>query len=327
MFIIHQSSLKTFRRCHKAYYYKYILGLEKIKKGSALVRGSCVHEMIEAKANGKNPWDAFEDYIEKNKPLFTEQDPEYEGLLDMITTIMEGYLAYYKNDDLTPVKIGDKAAEHKFSVELCPGIQLEGVIDMIVQHPKLGLGLMDHKTHKILPTGDIAYSNIQSALYAWAMEQSPNFEKPNFMVWNYIRWKEPTKPKLLKSGKMSTAISDTTWRVYRKALLEANLNLDDYKDMEEQLKGKESEFYVRQYLPLNKTIIENLKEDAISTAIQMRDQGHKLQDRNITKDCSWCEFYPLCQAQLKGLDDEMIKRCEYKTKDLFSNDKSKNMIR
>lgn len=317
--IVHQSSLKTFRRCHKGYFYKYILGLEKKKKGSALVRGSCVHEMIEAKANGKDPWEAFENYLDANKPIFTEQDPEYEGLADMITTIMEGYFAYYKKDELKPYKVGNQYAEHKFSVPLTKDVILEGTIDMIVEHPKLGIGLEDHKTHKNLPTGDIAYSNIQSALYAWAMEQSDNLPTPKFMVWNYIRWKEPTKPKLLKSGKMSTSVGDTTWRVYRKALLEANLNPEDYKDVEEQLKGKESDFYIRQYLPLNKSIIQNVLEDAKSTAKQIQEFTESIDnitpDRNITRDCTWCEFYPLCQAELKGLDSEMIKRCEYKTKE------------
>ena len=271
--------------------------------------------MIEAKANGQDPWEVFENYVLENQPIFTEQDPEYDGLVDMITTIMEGYFSYYKNDELKPVIINEKAAEHKFSVEIAPGIILEGVIDMIVEHPKMGIGIEDHKTHKNLPTGDIAYSNIQSALYAFAMMELPELPDPKFMVWNYIRWKEPSKPRLLKSGQMSKSVGDTTWKVYKNALEEAGLDPNDYKDMEESLRGKESEFYVRQYLPLNKSIIQNIKEDAISTAKQIRDHGEDYSDRNITKDCSWCEFYPLCQAELKGLDSEMVKRCEYKEKD------------
>lgn len=301
--------LKTYRKCHKAYNYKYEQNLQKKKKDASLLRGSCVHEMIEAKANGKDPWETFESYVEKNKPLFTEQDPEYENLVDMITTIMEGYFSYYKNDPLKPIVLNGKAAEHPFSVELDKDVVLTGVIDMIVEDPKLGIGIEDHKTHKVIPTGDIAYSNIQSALYAWAMTQLDEFPNPQFMVWNYIRWKEPTKPKLLKSGKMSTSLGDTTWRVYRRALIEANLDLKDYEEVRQQLEGRESEFFVRQYLPINKTIMNNIKEDALSTAHQI--MSSKLKDRNITRDCSYCEFYPLCQAELKGLDSEMVKQCEY----------------
>lgn len=311
---VSQSMLKTYRRCHKAFDYKYRQNLQKRKKGAALARGICVHQMIEAKASGQDPWEAFEKYELENQPLFLEQDEEYAGMLDMITTIMEGYFAFYKNDELKPVKIGNKYAEHRFCVPLTKDIDLEGGIDMIVEHKSLGIGLEDHKTHKTLPTGDIAYSNVQSALYAWAMRQSDELPNPEYMVWNYIRWKEPTKPKLLKSGAMSKSVSDTTWKVYRRALIEAGLDPNDYKDVEEQLKGKENDFYVRQYLPLNNTIIENIKEDAISTANQiLYDKG--LSDRNITKDCTWCEFYPLCQAQLKGLDHKMIMDLEYQLRE------------
>lgn len=309
MIKISQSMLKTFRKCHKAFDYKYRQNLQRKKKEASLLRGSCVHEMIEAKANGKDPWETFETYIENNKPLFIEQDPEYENLIDMVTTIMEGYFSYYKNDPLKPLPFKGKFAEHEFTVELTKDIILTGVIDMIVEDPKLGIGIMDHKTHKILPTGDIAYSNIQSALYAWAMTQLKEFPNPQFMVWNYIRWKEPTKPKLLKSGKMSTSLGDTTWRVYRKALIEAGLDPKDYEEVKTQLEGRESEFFVRQYLPINKTIMENIKEDTIETATQIQTTNYK--DRNITRDCNYCEFYSLCQAELKGLDSEMVKKYEY----------------
>ena len=309
MIKISQSMLKTFRKCHKAFDYKYRQNLQRKKKEASLLRGSCVHEMIEAKANGKDPWETFETYIENNKPLFIEQDPEYENLIDMVTNIMEGYFSYYKNDPLKPLPFKGKFAEHEFTVELTKDIILTGVIDMIVEDPKLGIGIMDHKTHKILPTGDIAYSNIQSALYAWAMTQLEEFPNPQFMVWNYIRWKEPTKPKLLKSGKMSTSLGDTTWRVYRKALIEAGLDPKDYEEVKAQLEGRESEFFVRQYLPINKTIMENIKEDTIETATQIQTTNYK--DRNITRDCNYCEFYSLCQAELKGLDSEMVKKYEY----------------
>lgn len=312
--VIHQSSLKTYRRCHRAYYYKYILKLEKRKKSSSLVRGSCVHEMIEAKANGKNPWEAFEEYIQRNQPIFTEQDPEYEGLSDMIETIMSGYFNYYKDDPFKPVKIGDKSAEHKFSVDLGDNIILEGVIDMIVENDSLGIGLMDHKTHKTIPTGDIAYSNIQSALYALAMEKSKDLPNPKYMVWNYIRWKAPTKPRLLKSGAMSKSVSDTTWEVYKEELINNNLNPEDYLDVKNSLKGKEQDFYIRQVLPINDNIKSGILEDTVSTAKQIRDNP-EVKDRNITKDCSWCEFYSLCQAELKGLDKKMILKYDYKEKE------------
>lgn len=66
---VHQSSLKTWRRCHREYYYKYILKVEKRRKANALVRGTIVHAMIEAKANEQDPWEVFDKYIEENQIL------------------------------------------------------------------------------------------------------------------------------------------------------------------------------------------------------------------------------------------------------------------
>lgn len=317
--IIHQSGIKTYRRCHKAWHYKYVENLEKKKKGSALLRGTCCHEMIEAKANGLDPWEIYDNFIKQNKNIFEEEEELYGNLEEMISNIMEGYFLYYKNDNLKPVSINGKFAEHKFSVPLIENIILEGFIDMIVEDEKGNYWLMDHKTHKTLPQGDIAYSNIQSALYVWAWGKMVelglwDLPLPRGVVWNYIRWKDPSKPKLLKDGSMSKNSNiDTTWRIYRKALIEAGLNPEDYKDMEQILDGRDNEFYVRHYLPLNQKIISSILSDTISTALQIK-RAPTLDDRNITRDCSWCEFYPLCQAELKGLDSDLIRKCEYQTR-------------
>ncbi len=319
---VHQSSLKTWRHCHRCYYYKFIQGLERRNKPNALVRGTIVHAMIEAKAKGEDPWEIFDNYIEENQKIFQEEQ-EYFGMEEMISDIMEGYFSYYKNDDLKPYPICRKGeeikyAEHRFTVPLVleMGIYFGGTIDMIVQDEKGRIWLMDHKTHKTLPKGDIAYLNIQSNLYAWAMEQDPDLPKPVGMIWNYIRWKQPSKPNILKDGSISKSSKiDTTWDIYKKAIREAGLNIKDYEDMKEVLKGKEEDFYVRHYLPFNKHVQDNILEDTISTAKEIYAVAESRKDRNITRDCSWCEFYPLCQAELKGLDISTMLKFEYRIKE------------
>lgn len=313
---IHQSSIKTWRHCHKAYDYKYIQKLTKRHTPNALIRGTIVHAMIEAKAKGEDPWEIFDNYMEENYKVFNEEE-EYFGIEEMISDIMEGYFSYYKNDDLFPVKVGDRYAEHSFSVPLIPeeNIYFGGIIDMIVKDSKGRIWLMDHKTHKILPKGDVAYLNIQSNLYAWAMSQSDQLPSPEGMVWNYIRWKQPSKPQVLKNGSLSkTSKIDTTWAIYKKAVREAGLDIKDYQDMEEVLKGKEEDFYVRHYLPFNKHVQEEILKDTKSTAMEIKYKAGKLKDRNITRDCSWCEFYSLCQAELKGLDTSTILKFDFMEK-------------
>lgn len=315
--IVHQSGLKTFRRCHRCWYYKYIEELEKVKKGSALLRGTCCHAMIEAKANGLDPWIPYEEFIAKNKNIFIEEEEIYGNIEDMICNIMEGYFRHYKEDNLKPIKIKGKFAEHKFSIDLNDDVTLEGVIDMVAEDEQGRIWLVDHKTHKNIPSGDIAYSNMQSALYAFAMRECEEFPNPDGVCWNYIRWKDQTKPELLKNGTMSKKKIDTTWRVYERALKENGLDPQDYLDVKEVLENKENEFYVRQYLPLNDTIIKNVHQDAVTTAnqiIEYKDKPKEEFDRNLTRDCSWCEFYPLCQAELRGLDSDFMRKVEYRKK-------------
>lgn len=318
---IHQSALKTWRRCHKAYDYKYIQRLQKRHTPNALIRGTIVHAMIEAKAKGEDPWEVFDKFIEENNKVFKEEE-EYFGIEEMISDIMEGYFAYYRNDDLKPVTIKKDSevryAEHSFLVPLIEeeNIYFGGIIDMIVSDSKDRVWLMDHKTHKTLPKGDLSYLNIQSNLYAWAMNQLKELPNPVGMVWNYIRWKQPSKPQLLKNGSLSKSSKiDTTWDIYKKAIREAGLDIKDYEDMKEALEGKEEDFYVRHYLPFNKHVQNAIVEDAKSTALEIKYKAGKLKDRNITRDCSWCEFYPLCQAELKGLDTSTILKFDFKEKD------------
>lgn len=318
---VHQSSLKNWRHCHRLYYYKYILKLEKRRKPNALVRGTIVHAMIEAKAKGEDPWEVFDNYIQENQRVFQEEE-EYFGMEDMISDIMEGYFSYYKEDDLKPYPVIDqdgnkRYAEVHFVVPLVPelGIYFGGTADMLVSDNKDRVWLMDHKTHKTLPKGDIAYLNVQSNLYTWALPLA-GLPKPEGMIWNYIRWKQPSKPNTLKDGSLSKSTKiDTTWAIYKKAIREAGLDIKDYEDMKEALEGKEEDFYVRHYLPINKHVQDNILEDAKCTAKEILEKAGKLKDRNITRDCGWCEFYPLCQAELKNLDTSTMLKFEYTTKE------------
>ena len=321
---IHQSGLKLWRRCHKAYEYKYIQNLQKRHTPNALLRGTIVHAMIEAKAKKEDPWEVFDNYIAENHKIFTEEE-EYFGMEEMVSDIMEGYFSYYKDDDLIPYPITKEGetryAEHSFSVPLIPeeNIYFGGVIDMIVQDSKGRIWLMDHKTHKTLPKGDLSYLNIQSNLYAWAMSQLDHLPNPEGMIWNYIRWKQPTKPQLLKNGSLSKSSKiDTTWGIYKKAIREAGLDPKDYEDVKESLEGKEEDFYVRHYLPFNEHIQKAILSDTKITALEIKRNAGKIRDRNLTRDCSWCEFYSICQAELKGLDTSTILKFDFKER---TNDK------
>jgi hypothetical protein len=269
--------------------------------------------MIEAHLCGKDPWLPWRSMKRKHSKLFREEVEEYGDLPEQIKILMEGYFRWYKKDPLRfiPLKRGGKKAEHELKVQLTPRIILGLKIDAIgVTKDKLRW-LIDHKSHKTIPTGDLPYTDIQTMLYCWALEQE-NF-KVDGVAWNYIRVKTPTLPQPLKAGGLSKAKSiDTTWGVYKSEIKRLGLKLSDYKDMKELLIDKEADFYTRLYMPINRTLMNNLKEEMTQAAREMIAEKPPI--RNIERHCDWCEFKNLCQGELRGLDVNWIRKNEYQEK-------------
>lgn len=319
-FVVHQSHIKTWRRCKRQYWYGYLLNLERRRRSYPLMRGTAVHDMIERHAKGHDPWPALDELRKKYAKLWEEEREYYGDPVAEITSIMRGYFSWYKKDPLTPIPLtpGGDLAEHEFEVRLTPSILMRGKIDMLARDGMKRQWLVDHKTHKQLPTGDIKYSDIQSAIYVWAAREINPKLKIDGVAWNYIRWKAPSVPLMLTGrktgGKMSRKACDTTWAVYRQALLDNGLDPADYADMEEKLDGREADFFVRQYLPVNETILENLLEESRTTAREMKRKAGHDRTRTIDKHCQWCEYYNLCQAELKGLDADFIRKHDFQEK-------------
>lgn len=315
-FVVHQSTLKCWRSCHRKYYYRYILRLEKRKPPAPLLRGTVVHQMIENHLEGKDPWKPYKEMVKAYSKLFDEEKENYGDLPTELKTLMTGYFEWYKKDPLFPIspKGSKKKAEHKFRVKLTESIDLEGMIDAVASDRAKRGWLVDHKSHKQIPRGDVKYSDIQSALYTWVIPQM-GFAPVRGVAWNYIRWKAPAIPELLKSGEMTRRVNiDTTWPVYKQALLDNKLNPKNYKDMEKLLSGKEGDFYVRSYLPVKKEMIETLVDEARTTAREIKRKGGKDTTRSTNNQCGWCEYYGLCNAELRGLDTSFMLKAEYREK-------------
>lgn len=64
-------------------------------------------------------------------------------------------------------------------------------------------------------------------------------------------------------------------------------------------------------------------EDTTSTAIEILNHGHQLKDRNLGRDCSWCSYKSICQAELMGLDVDYIIKADYEIKEKRDQDGNK----
>lgn len=286
-----------------AYYYKYGLKLRPKKKGIALRRGSIIHECIEAYDSGRSWRKPYRNFAKQfYEETFKEEIVEMGDIPRMVEELMENYQALYENDGL--IYLGN---ELHFELPLMPGVVIEGYLDALVEDEKGAIWPKETKTYKRNPDYDFLLLNTQSALYTWAVTEMGY--SPKGTLWDIIRAKEPGRPQFLKDGKVSKRGIDSTPYTVKKALREMGQNPDDYEDL---LAKVSYEDYFRRYpVRVNPTVVKGIMDDFKSTAREIMKFGGKLRDRNLGKGCAWCDYKPLCQADLMGLDTEFIQKKQF----------------
>lgn len=311
---ISHSKIKTWRRCHRAFFYKYIEKLRPRRKGRPLVFGSICHEQIEAHANGDDPKGVIKKYREGAKKLFSAEVDEYMQIIDDANLIMSNYFNYYSKDKLKFVPIKGKSAEHKFEVKIAPGITLNGKIDAICRTTDKRVWLTEHKTHKKFPDEGVRFRDLQTVVY---MDILPDIgiKSCDGVLWDYIRSTPPSTPKLLKDGSLSKASIDTLPHIFLQAIKDHKLKPKDYAGKLKELEGKEKDFFKRIFMPVNKELSRQLMEETIYTSLEIQANGGKDCTRNLTKDCGWCEYEGLCRAELTGLDADFIRKREFEQRE------------
>lgn len=335
MFKVSHSKVKTWRRCRYLYDLKYVRKLRRKYKSRPQVVGSIVHEAIEAHYKGKSVEDILKGYEKAIGKMFQEEIIEFglENAVEDSRQIVKGYFEYWKNDGVTYLAV-ELEFDEKVALEIYPGIVFIGKVDAIVQlkDSKVDdIWIFERKTCKRIPDERTRATDVQTVLYFVFLTMMrrkqgrrilpENWPTPRGVIWDYVRSKAPSIPHQNKPkkgeevGPMSRAACDTTWTVYEQALLEAGLDPDDYQDVKEALAGAEDSFFRRIRLPFSKSLSEQVYRDFIDTVIEMRSLHGIVKDRNLTYDCSRCEFYNLCQAELHGLDTDILLKKDYEVKD------------
>lgn len=307
---VSHSKIKTWRRCHRAYHYKYVEKLRPRRKGRPLIFGSICHEMIEAHANKENPRKVLKQYRRDKKKLFSAEVDEYLQTIYDAESLMTGYFHFYKNDRLKFIKVKGRAAEHEFTVPLCKGIQLTGKIDALAQTPDKRKWLVEHKTHRVIPNEDVRFIDIQTSIYFEVLPEI-GIKSVDGVLWDYIRSKAPTVPQLLKSGELSKRKIDTLPHIFLEAVEENSLDPKDYQETIEGLNANYDSYFQRVFMPIRPSLSKQLLSDTIETAKDIAERGETACTRNLSKDCSWCEYNSLCKAELLDMDVDFIKQREF----------------
>jgi RecB family exonuclease len=322
---ISYTEVNTYRRCPKSWEYRYKIGLKRKHKGVRLLRGEILHEMLNAYINrkihgnkytGPDPWDTLEGYADQYSAYFEEEKELHGDIIGDCGKIFEGYLRKYRRDPL-------RYEESELGIELdlsvlgsgALPVKFIGFIDKIAVDPQDRRWIMDHKFVKTIPTADDRFSELQLLLYVWALGMIQVKGKIDGVCWDYGKAKAPTEPEVLKSGALSKRKNlDCDVYTYRNAIRKAGLVEADYADMLSHLEGKEDSFFERVFLPLPTTdMVVEVVNDFLQTTAEIqakRDDGRC--SRSMSPfNCATCEFRPLCEAEVRGLDADFVKKSEY----------------
>ena len=321
-FNVSQSKVKTWRKCHYAYHLRYVEKLRKKTKSRPLQFGSIVHRMLEAEAEGDDPFGVLKKVEKENSKVFRAEREMYGEIIDDIRQIMTEYFAYWPEKDLRFERHDGKSGEHEFKIELYQ-FQLHGVfwvgkIDAIGKTPNKLRWAVEHKTFNRKPSDDERWRNLQSSTYIKAIDIL-GWGEVDGMCWDYIRSKPPTRPGVLQDGKISQRNIDTLPITIRETLKEAGKREKDYAGFLDRSKQSLTDWFSRIHTPVDTSVVQNVFDDFLFSIREMIDGHGKCKDKNIERHCSWCDYEGICRAELQGNDVDFIIQKDYErgTKDEY----------
>lgn len=314
---VSQSKLKTWRRCHRAFHYKYVEKLRAIRKRRPLMFGSLIHTLLEAELSGVDYSEILGRIEDLNGSEFSAQAEEFGSLIDDVDDILHAYVSYWgsRGELLDPHIINGRYAEFEFEIEVVPGVIWNGKIDAIARTPKDGrTWMVDHKTFNRRPSLDDAWRSLQGNSYIHAIRVM-GWPEPSGMLWDYIWSKPPAVPRLLNSGTLSCASIDTTPRVVKRALRKHKLKKAQYKGFLENVEKRMSDRFYRTTNPIHESVVDLTMESVEEGCRQIAEYGETWKDMNVDRHCQWCDYEPLCRAKMTGQDSEYVKETRFEVSD------------
>lgn len=310
------SEIKTFRSCMKKHDYKYHQRIKRKKKNLPQLRGKILHSMLDAfyqqkyikTYEGPDPWDVLEEYAEKHDTLFKEEIEIYGDLISDCEKLFENYLTYYRNDPLQY-----EESEVFVASDLGESLRYIGYSDKVAVDEQGRRWMIDHKFVKNIPSAEDEFPELQLLMYVWAWNRFNPSRPISGIIWDYVRTKLPVEPEVLKTGGLSQRKNmDTTASVYLKAIHRYGLDPMEYAEMLEHLEGKEETFFHRSMLARpSDAMIDRVVSDFRASAIMVQKLKGVAPRSMSSFNCRGCEFRQLCEAEVRGLDADYIKKTEY----------------
>ena len=292
------------KNCHYDHYQKYVNRLVPKGKSNALVRGNMIHDLLETYYNYENwkkQWQKLsKEFYDSN---IREEIDYYGDIPKMSFDLVESYINFWEQDDVNQETLSNEA---RFEIHLFDNVYLEGYIDRILFDKDGNIYVKDYKTFSRMPDMASLRYNFQSAIYIYALQQYGYPVKG--MVWDIIRAKQPTYPKLTAGGVVSKAKIDTTPEVMYRGMLELGATEEEAREAASEIDG--SDFFRRYIIKVNQHTLDYLWKDVIDTARQIIDNQESMKDMNL-KTTFKSHYYTLWEAEASGIDVDYVKRTQY----------------
>jgi hypothetical protein len=308
------SSLKTLLRCEQQYRYKFVDNLQPKRHALPLKLGSWIHSLLEARYKDGD-WRTTQEKMKRQyDKMFQEERDFYGDLPALTTTIMRGYDYHWRNDEQDWDIVDTELA---VELPLSKSWKYVAKLDVVADNEE-GRWVWDHKTFKgKAPSTDYRTADPQSALYVWVYERLFGV-KPVGFVFNYLRTKLPTVPRLLKNGTLSRAKNiDTNWITLARAIKRYGLDPRAHRDLLAAARARDNLFYDRVFIPKPDAVIRSLLQDIQEKAPRIRELHEGSRPvRTLTMDCQrYCPYHVLCMTELTGGDGSYIRRHEFETRE------------
>lgn len=314
---ISYSRESTYLHCPYQHWLRYIRRLEKKKPERPLYFGTDFHKLLELRNDPKK----LEKAKEEIKDTFYELPASYQS--DLGETYVEDLFSIF--DDYNQVYKGirqPQVTEKVFEIEVggCKGesIVFVGKIDELYLLKHQGVKSIivgEHKTFSSKPNMDFLVMNPQKCLYAKAVYFLKGI-LPDKVKWDYIRsvpaktpiWLEKTKRF---SEAASTQITPMSWQ---RACEEKGILDPDIVAKGDKYESNISEFFFQVELDIDPAMVETIWDGFLYTAKQIIRFGETNKTKNVSRDCSWCQYRDICYSEMTGGDTEYIIARDFEDK-------------
>lgn len=301
------SRISSYLSCPRKHYNRYVLKLRTKKVVRPLSFGKDFHKLLEHRADMSSVKEQFAIIKKSYKDMkLSDQVALGEDYLKQLKTVFTDYMKVYSKAEL-PI-----ATEHEFMVHVATfkgeKVYMHGLFDE--EYEDLTLG--EHKTFNRRPAMGILNFNMQTCIYAKIreIEMGAKFRR---VMWDYVKSAQADYPVWLDQAKrFSTAKSDKiTPYSWLRACKERGITDPKVLNMAEAYRGNISNFFFRTYTDITSSMADNMWEDMLYTMREITLRGERNRTMNVTRECEYCDYRPLCYAEFTGVDTSHILSKEF----------------